>query len=345
MGKSPLMTVSTLPLFELTPALAGRWASFLDRRPELAGPCFRPEFFRVIGRHVPNALVAHWKDGADEGFVPFTRVSGSDVAGAIPMCDYQFVASPPGARWNPKEWLEGAGLAAWDFDYLVGPQVLAVPERYGEARDSLRVTLRGSASSYFDDRRAQGASGRNLKAKQRRIERDVGPLKITARSSDDSALDDILAWKTRRFAAGPTEFSPRRLFADLLAETGPVTGVLSTLHAGPRLVAAHFGVAATGILYYWIGAFDPDFSRYTPGWMLVQKLIESLPELGCRSLDFGPGNESYKHYFANDKLPCRGGSYERATPFTLWRRFRRSTRRAVRPVARGCRRLLRKDAA
>lgn len=71
-------------------------------------------------------------------------------------------------------------------------------------------------------------------------------------------------------------------------------GMLSTLHAGPHLLAAHFGIRSGEVLHWWFPVYDPEFGRLAPGWMLLRELVMAAPELGITRIDLGRGDDEYK---------------------------------------------------
>jgi CelD/BcsL family acetyltransferase involved in cellulose biosynthesis len=71
-------------------------------------------------------------------------------------------------------------------------------------------------------------------------------------------------------------------------------GILSTLYAGPNLVAAHFGLRSGSVLHWWFPVYDPEFSALAPGWMLLRELMMAAPSLGISRIDLGRGEDEYK---------------------------------------------------
>ena len=76
-------------------------------------------------------------------------------------------------------------------------------------------------------------------------------------------------------------------------------GVLTTLHAGDRLVAAHFGLRSGRRLAWWFPTYDPEFGRYSPGLALLLDLTTLACDRGIDVIDLGRGEHSYKLRVAN----------------------------------------------
>jgi CelD/BcsL family acetyltransferase involved in cellulose biosynthesis len=134
------------------------------------------------------------------------------------------------------------------------------------------------------------------------------------------------------------------------------SGILSALYAGDKLLAAHFGLRCHGILHWWFPAFRPAYAKYSAGWVLLHEVLTNLAELGCHTLDFGPGggppgpgSEEYKRYFADAQLPFTAGCVELPSVVGFARKWRRRVvttvrstdwlYRALRPVVRMLRHL------
>ncbi|MET0238122.1 MAG: GNAT family N-acetyltransferase [Kibdelosporangium sp.] len=71
-------------------------------------------------------------------------------------------------------------------------------------------------------------------------------------------------------------------------------GLLSTVHAGPHLLAAHFGIRSGDVLHWWFPVFDRKFGPLSPGWILLREVVRAAPELGITRIDLGRGEDDYK---------------------------------------------------
>jgi len=116
----------------------------------------------------------------------------------------------------------------------------------------------------------------------------------------------------------------RRLFE---TRGGDFEGLMVSLYAGDRLVAAHFGVREDGWYHPWIGAIDPSLKAYSPGLVHQMEAIAAMTELGLRVYDLGASNDHWKQMFASDQVeigsglataPSLGGRIARSCDH-LWR--------------------------
>lgn len=281
--------------------------------PTLDGPCFQPDFIGGLAKYIDGCRIALLGDSAKpDAFWPFCLDGRGNVALPIPMCDYQAIIGAPTAQWDIRGLLGAAGLKAWRFENLIASQIPTDDSRRLHRSRSPRVVLPRGFDAYLEEQTQAGKSSKNIRNKLRLLNRDHGAVTFTQVTRDNGELDRLLKWKSDKFGQGQaypaSVVATLRHFLDL--QEGSVVGVLSMLKAGDSLVAVHFGVKVGSLLYYWFPGFDPAFSKYTPGWLLVWHLLKHLPDTGCDVMDFGPGGEGYKEYFANEFLDVGTGIVE-----------------------------------
>jgi hypothetical protein len=66
------------------------------------------------------------------------------------------------------------------------------------------------------------------------------------------------------------------------------------------LIAGHLGFNFAGRLYYWLGIYDSNYSKGSPGRLLLGNIIHSALEKGLTELDMGFGMEVYKQDFQSE---------------------------------------------
>jgi CelD/BcsL family acetyltransferase involved in cellulose biosynthesis len=113
----------------------------------------------------------------------------------------------------------------------------------------------------------------------------------------------------------------RALMDDLFARQGQeFGGLLLTLRAGGRLLAADFGMRGNGVFHQWITAYDPEHAPYGPGRTLLTRAIAALPSLGLEVLDLGPTTTRLKQSVVLEpKTVLAGVAYGRAPAASPWR--------------------------
>lgn len=322
------MRCSLIKAAELTPDLIAIWCGYQDANPLLRNPALRPELFRIVGRHYSRAWIAIFEDDRGiAGFLPLTRHPNFGFhAASVPICDYQDAILRPGCDVPLSDLLANSGIATFVFEHSLRPPErppqMAAPEQY---TNRIHVPV---YDDYVLGLKENGKSLKNTMAKLRLLARDHGDVVFSEDSRDQKALDTLFEWRARRFHSGEQKntWILQALHEIFATRTLRFSGVLSTLHAGDQLVAAHFGIKSGPVLYYWFPAFNPLFSKYTPGWLLIKSLLRTLNQLECDTVDLGPGGEPYKGYFSNMRIPVYGGCVE--VPGALHRA--RRTYRAMR---------------
>jgi len=108
---------------------------------------------------------------------------------------------------------------------------------------------------------------------------------------------------------------------------------LSALTVNDVIVATHWGLVAGARFYYLLPTYEAgEWSRFSPGRLLLENLLEWSFLNGIRIFDFGMGDEQYKTLYCDKKLQL----YEIIIPVTLrgrifslvrylWRRLRKSS--------------------
>jgi CelD/BcsL family acetyltransferase involved in cellulose biosynthesis len=332
-----MMQATVIPAKELSPDLVNRWLLLNKGNALYRSPSLRPELFRTIGRFNPRVFV-----GIEESrhgpslFFPFERpIRLASFAGAVQICDYQAFITPVDHSIAVSDLMRKWKLGTWTFENLIAPPQVVSQTTTLVSSVSRRVVVRNGFDGYRAEMASRGKSMRNTIAKLRLLGRDHGEVRFVSDCRDDAVLAVLLDWKAQRFNGGKpiTQWIQGAVEALYGTRTADFSGMLSALYAGERLVAAHFGIRSDGTLYYWFPAFNPDFGKYTPGWLLIYFLLQHLEATGCEVLDLGPGGETYKEYFENSAIPVRRGFVELPSILNL----SRATWRSVNGVARGSR--------
>lgn len=75
---------------------------------------------------------------------------------------------------------------------------------------------------------------------------------------------------------------------------------LSVLYCGDQLVAAHLGLQCGGRLHYWFPVYDPSYSKYSPGKILLSEVMKHSDTHSVNVIDFGEGHADYKESVATE---------------------------------------------
>jgi CelD/BcsL family acetyltransferase involved in cellulose biosynthesis len=134
----------------------------------------------------------------------------------------------------------------------------------------------------------------NLRRRKKKLEAELGPLsleRIDTRGPElEAALDEGLAlekagWKGERGTAIACDARLRRRYLQL-ANVWQARGELALcfLKAGGHRLAFHFALLENGTYFLLKPGFDPKFSSFGLGHLLVDAVIQAIP--GIRELDF-----------------------------------------------------------
>jgi len=317
---TPKVSIRVLKPSELTGDLLAVWSALQRDDPEADSPYFRPEFTLAVAdvRHDVRVAVIETPDGP-AGFFPFqpSRLgAGRPVGGRL--SDYHGLIARPGLALTSGQLLRGCGLRSWAFDHLPASQAIFADGRIATG-ESPWLDLSAGFDAYLADRRAAGASDvKAVPAKTRKIERDHGPVRVDLASDDQVAFDTLLRWKSAQyrstglsdvFAYEWTSRLLRRIWAD---RSEAFSGGMSTLYVGDRLVAAHFWMRSYGTLHSWFPGYDEEFSRYSPGSLLLYEMARLGSAAGVAKIDLGKGAERYKLAFANAGRTLAEGTVSRS---------------------------------
>jgi CelD/BcsL family acetyltransferase involved in cellulose biosynthesis len=122
---------------------------------------------------------------------------------------------------------------------------------------------------------------------------------------------------------------------------------LWTVRVGEDTISSQLFVAAGGQVSFWLGAFDDDWSRCSPGLVALMAAIEDAIERGDSEIDLGPGVQEYKQRISDGVSPLesielypRGRGHARARARSAPAAARRAlSRRLPDPVRARYRRL------
>jgi CelD/BcsL family acetyltransferase involved in cellulose biosynthesis len=159
------------------------------------------------------------------------------------------------------------------------------------------------------------ATKRTLRAKVRKVEALPGfRFRFAPPEEAAEAVDVLLRINSARWKKNLGK--RRRIFGDLFRrcyESGRF--VVATIHDGDTLVAAQgsFLEPSSGTLLGYMMGYNPEFSRLSPGAVLVGLSIRHAIESGFRRYDFARGGEDFKlslctnvKYTSHTKLTRRG---------------------------------------
>ncbi|MEV7009741.1 GNAT family N-acetyltransferase [Streptosporangium sp. NPDC051022] len=341
-GPATIHTVRTVAFDALTEQEVDTWHLLRAANPLLDSPYFHPGFAAAVhagGREV-RVTVGRDREGGIRAFLPHHRERSLIRPAGWPAADFQGPVMAPGSCLPPLSLLSD-GVRALEFDHLI--EGYADFEPWVESRrPSPFLDVSGGLEGYLG--RASRSGKDNMGQARRRAakaERDHGAVRFAADTVDQELLDRVVELKRAQYAAtGARDYfaepDRRDLMARLLrTRDSSFGGVLSTLHAGPHLLAAHFGIRSGNVLHWWFPVYDPAFGNLAPGWMLLRELVVASPALGITRIDLGRGDDEYKRRAkTGETLVCQG-IVTRSSARQAVRRVRDSAVRAAKSSALG----------
>ncbi|MEU9702333.1 GNAT family N-acetyltransferase [Streptomyces sp. NPDC047981] len=311
--------VQVVTVEELGPREIEAWRELRTKSGAPENPFMGPEFALAVAAVRRRVRVAvWWEDGEPVGFFPYEKGTfGHGRAVGLGVSDCQGAVLRPGLAPSPRALLRLCGLSAWEFDNLERGQELlrgSAPEAFaspvidvGHGYPAYEEFLRGHSPKFL----------KTTLAKERRLGRQVGPLRFVFDERDPAALRTLMEWKSAqyrrtgrrdRFAKDWISGLVRRLHR--LREPG-CSGVLSVLYAGERPIAAHFGLRSRTVLSCWFPSYDPEFAKYSPGLVLHLRMAEAAAAAGIGLLDLGRGAAEYKDALKTGELTVHEGAVTR----------------------------------
>ncbi|MBD0838073.1 MULTISPECIES: GNAT family N-acetyltransferase [unclassified Streptomyces] len=310
----------------------------LHGSPELANPFLSPEFALAVGRCRRGVRIAVVReDGEPAAFFPYQRsAAGVGRAIGLGVSDAQGLVHRPGFDWDARELLRACGLAVWEFDHLVEGQAPFAERATGTFPSPVMDIDQGYEAYLGRLRERSPKFTRTTLAKDRKLGRDHEGVRYVHDERDPAALRVLMEWKSAQYRR--TGRSDRfaqdwitRLVEQLFhTRSESFAGILSVLYADGRPVAAHFGLRSERVLACWFPAYDPAFSKYSPGLVLHLRMAEAAAADGIAYLDLGRGQKEYKDSLKTRELSVSEGWVTRRHPVAVGHRARRAPVRALR---------------
>lgn len=276
----------------------------------MESPFFRPEFTLATARETQNTHVGILQDSRDAlvGFLPFQLVRPG-YGRNLDMCDHQGLIATAPDEFNACDVIRGCGLEVWEYDHLAGGN----PRFEGYHTSTAPSPVIDLSMGYDAYKAALNPEGKRHLAKAassaRKVEREIGPLRLDPDSRDADVMRAMHHWREQKYGPLP-DWSHRALETIRNTRNSDFAGVLSALYAGDHLLAVHFGIRCRSLLQWWFPAYNPEFTSYAPGILLLLRMAEHAAALGIDRIDLGKGMQDYKRRFANASTMVATGSVD-----------------------------------
>lgn len=225
--------------------------------------------------------------------LPLLVLDGKEVVGRMPFYDFpQPLEDARGMVDREISWLPRTVVRTTPLTQHTSP----APQGFLPSPYIDWSLAPGGAALEGRRREHSGDTGR----KRRRLEKELGPVRFELDDPSPQVFEACVAWKSAQYLATGV----RDMFADprnvalfrRLRERGVL--LVSSLRAGDTLLAAHFGSSHEGRMTWWVPAYDPAWSKFSPGRLLLEELMKASSARGDREFDFLIGDEGYKFTYA-----------------------------------------------
>jgi len=152
---------------------------------------------------------------------------------------------------------------------------------------------------------------KNLRRAERNMERDFERVEYKVDDPSLEAFNWLMTLKSAQYrrsgkhdVLGP-DWVKGMMKILHLERFARLRGRLSTLLLDGQLVAAEFNLLSDKIMHGWITVYDPDFARYSPGHMLMKRIICDMENTGHEMCDVGTDSNAYRKYYENVQQPIQ----------------------------------------
>ena len=345
-------TFTCLRASELAPSDWTAWEEIRHSNPEINSPYFSVHFSKIVAGLSHDFYVAKIHHRFEAlAYFPFHRsVLGTGRPPAGHLSDYHGLVARQNFNTDLAALLKACRLNTFDFDHVPSGQTSFIPYTLSSAPSPIIDLSSGYEAYHASQSRQTSVIGR-IEGQSRLIERDIGPLKMVFHSPDPERLRQLLDWKRSQYArTGVHDVLSSAWTRNFLREIHQTQetdfgGVLSLLFAGDELVAGHFGMRSKEILHYWFPVYNIRHARYSPGMILLLKIVAAASGYGVRCIDTGKGTTEYKMKFHNRLDPLMEGRIELPSAISTLRRSARYSRQFIRQsfLFKTARRLLRRQ--
>ena len=307
---------------ELDADLVAQWQRFRTADPVYRSPFYAPQFTQAVGRVRADARIAVLERGGDVvGFLPFHQRPGGvgkPIGGHLN--DYQGPILAPGLDLSSAALLQAARLSAYDYNHL--PVAMGALAGGAQARSiSPRMDLSQGYAAYEAKKDAGWTKARReMRRRWRKTEADIGPIRFTYHDTSAAAYAEHVAMKNALYARLGVRsvldlgWAGQALQAIRTTQEPDFAGVFSTLRAGDRLLAAHFGMRSDSVWHWWFPSYDLDAYKLGPGINLIHQCALVAEAKGLQTIDFGRGDGDFKLLFADTHTDlCEGSMARRGT--------------------------------
>jgi CelD/BcsL family acetyltransferase involved in cellulose biosynthesis len=303
------MKFSLIHVKELDANLLAQWFSMLQTNAVYGSPYYQPAFTMIASHVREDVRVLVCEDQNQlTGIWPFHALSKfrSEAIGGF-LSDYQGPVRLPSVEWRIGDVLKAMQSRYLGFNHM--PAEFSDFKRHAWLYSQSHVLdVTGGFDAYAArlTEKRDASLLKKVATNERKLAKKFGELRFEMQSSSQADYQALLAGKSDQFArtvGTEHDIFKREWVCAMLEEirttqSTEFSGILSTLHAGDTLIAAHFGMRSQQVLHYWFPWYRTDYAEYSPGLILLAQCAKNAESLGITSIDLGRGEQAYKLRFA-----------------------------------------------
>lgn len=301
------MKTTVITPAELTVELLECWKALCRASDIYRSPFYWPQFTLAVGKVRSDTRIAVYEQrGEVNGFLPFhlgRGGSGKPVGGQLN--DYQGPVLAPEFELTPRDLLEGADLSSYDYNHLPVTMESLAGGATGYSSSPQMDLSQGYEAFVARKDKSWTKAKREIRRRCRKTEKDIGPLRFTFHDPSPAVFARHFEMKNKLLERAGTRF---RIGSDWIGEVleqlrhvedEDFGARMTTLHAGDRLIAAHFGLTARDVWHWWFPSYDLAAYKLGPGINLVDQCAMAAEHHGIATIDFGRGDGAFKLLFAD----------------------------------------------
>ena len=303
-------TIQVVRYEDLTTAEITAWSSIQQQEHAFAHPFFSSAFTEAAAAARGDIRIAVIGEPSDPaGFFPFHACAdgvAEPVGGRI--SDYQGVIARRNLVWDVETLFRRCEIRKWSCRHMIASQYEFLSWQEKASR-SLVVDLSRGTDAWIQYLSSKGSRIiSKIERSEKTLEREHGPLNFEVHSPSTHDLHSLMTCKsaqyqltdrTDRFATAWI----RRILEEVHALEAPrCFGTLSILSIRGETVAAHFGLRSATVWHYWFPCYTRRFAAYSPGLILLLKMIRHAATLGIQYFDLGAGEGEYKLRLMNSEV-------------------------------------------
>lgn len=309
------MKISLVKGENLTSDIINVWGKIQIKNKNYFSPFLTPEYIHTVSMVRPDIFVAILEENNKIiGFFPFQKnndLIGEPVGKSI--CDYQAILIEDHIQWEIENLIVKCGIKSWEFDHLV--QNHSKLEKYYLVKTVSPIIEIPKKFELYIQRKSTQKSKiiARIKYMIRKFEKEVGLIRFEFNENREQILNQLIRWKsiqhkrTNVFDLFSVDWIIELVKRIHHTKTDQFCGILSTIFFDDLPIAIHMGMKYKNVLHYWFPAYNVEYSGFSPGLILLLKILEYAYSEGITIIDLGKGLYPYKQRFMTGTIPIAEG--------------------------------------